>query len=137
MLKENQLKAIEMYFEGTHTMQEIADACEYKNRRSVYDLLERPEVKEYIERLAQESLDEALNSFRIASKKLSKKIISIANGEIGNTKTVYAQLQALNSVLEKAGLTAKNTFVIENKKGNDEDHNDLMEMLEQDKAQGE
>jgi predicted DNA-binding protein YlxM (UPF0122 family) len=130
MLKENHRKAIEMYFEGKYTMQEIADECGYADRSSIYDILKKPEAKEYIEELSQESLKDALNTFRINSKALSKEIVKIANGEVKHPKHVYAQLQALNSVLEKAGLTTKNTVVIEkDNKNNDSDYNELMDML--------
>lgn len=133
MLRDNQKKAIELYYEGKLTVQEIAEECGYKNRASVYDLLRKQEAQDYIKQLAQEGLEESLDAFRINSKRLAKRLIQVANGDIENSKTIYAQLQALNSVLEKAGLTTKNTVVIENDKGNsDEDYNELMDMMKQD-----
>lgn len=136
MLKENQIKAIEMYYSGMHTVQEIADECGYADRKSIYDVLKKPEAQEYIDQLAQDCLKDALNTFRVSTKALSKEIVKIANGEVKHPKHVYAQLQALNSVIEKAGLTAKNTVVIEdNKKQSDQDYNELLEMLEQKKEE--
>jgi predicted DNA-binding protein YlxM (UPF0122 family) len=132
MLKENQLKAIRMYYEGLHTVQQIADECGYADRSSIYDLLKKPEAQEYIDQLANDSLKDALNTFKVSSKKLSKEIVKIANGDIKNVKHVYAQLQALNSVLEKAGINSK-TLIIEDNKSNDEDYNELMQMLKQKK----
>lgn len=132
MLTENQMKAIRLYFEGKMTVQEIAEACGYKNRRSVYDLLEKPEAQEYIEKLSQEGIKEALQIMQINSKKLAKELLRIAEGDVKNRQLVYAQLQALNSLLEKAGLSAKNTVVIENKKNNDDqDYNELLDMLKE------
>ena len=57
-------------------------------------------------------------------------VIGSAEGDVKNRHLVYAQLQALNSLLEKAGLSAKNTVVIENKKSNEEqEFNELINML--------
>jgi predicted DNA-binding protein YlxM (UPF0122 family) len=138
MLTENQMKAIRLYFEGKMTVQEIAEACGYKNRRSVYDLLEKPEAQEYIEKLSQEGIKEALQIMQINSKKLAKELLRIAEGDVKNRQLVYAQLQALNSLLEKAGLSAKNTVVIENKKNNDDqDYNDLLDMLKKENSSKE
>jgi predicted DNA-binding protein YlxM (UPF0122 family) len=134
MLKENQLKAIRMYYEGMHTVKQIAEECGYKDRSSIYDLLKKPEAQEYIDSLANDSLKDALNTFKVSSKKLSKEIVKIANGEVKNVKHVYAQLQALNSVLEKAGLNSK-TLIIDDKKSNDDDYNELMDMLNKGKEE--
>jgi predicted DNA-binding protein YlxM (UPF0122 family) len=138
MLTENQMKAIRLYFEGKMTVQEIAEACGYKNRRSIYDLLERPEAKEYIEKLANESLKESLHIMRINSKNLTKELLKIAQGDVKNRQLVYAQLTALNSLLEKSGLTAKNTVVIESKNSNDEqEYNELLDMLKKEEDSNE
>jgi predicted DNA-binding protein YlxM (UPF0122 family) len=138
MLKENQMKAIRLYYEGKLTVQEIADQCGYKDRASIYDQLKKPEAKDYIKQLASDSLEESLDIFRINAKRLSKKLVEVADGDVNNQKVIYAQLQALNSVLEKAGLTTKNTVVIEKDNKNDEsDYNELMDMLDKKKEEKE
>ncbi|ARK30781.1 helix-turn-helix domain-containing protein [Halalkalibacter krulwichiae] len=134
MLKDNQLKAIRMYYEGMHTVQQIAEECGYADRKSIYNLLKKPEAQEYIDSLATESLHDALNTFKVSSKKLSKELVKMANGEIKDNKTVYARLQAIQSILEKAGLNSK-TLIIEDKKSNDEDYNELMDMLKDKKEE--
>ncbi|WP_158735140.1 hypothetical protein [Alteribacillus sp. YIM 98480] len=142
MLKESHKEMIEMYYSGMYTAKEITDKYGYADRKSLYDVLKKPEAKEYIEELSNESLKDALHTFKVSSKALSKNMLKIANGEIEDTKKVYAQLQALNSILEKAGLNSK-TLVIEDKKSNDDDYNELMDMLDSkeedqsDKQQGE
>ncbi|WP_100408450.1 hypothetical protein [Bacillus solitudinis] len=136
MLKDNQLKAIRMYYEGMHTVQQIAQECGYADRKSIYEILKKPEAQEYIDSLANESLKDALNTFKVSSKKLSKEVVKIANGEIKDSKTVYARLQAIQSILEKAGLNSK-TLIIEDKKSNDQDYNELMDMLQKDKKEEE
>lgn len=130
MLKDNHKKAIEMYYEGKKTVQEIAEECGYKNRASIYDLLKRQESQEYIDFLANEAVKEAVRTLKINTKDLSKAIVEIGRGNITNVKHVYAQLQALNSILEKSGISSKNTLVIEDNKQSDDDYNELMEMLE-------
>jgi predicted DNA-binding protein YlxM (UPF0122 family) len=138
MLKENQMKAIRLYFEGKMTVEEIARECGYKDRKSIYDILKKPEAQEYIEKLSQEGVREALHIMQINSKKLAKELLRIAEGDVKNRHLVYAQLQALNSLLEKAGLSAKNTVVIENKKSNDDqDYNELLDMLKKEEGSKE
>jgi predicted DNA-binding protein YlxM (UPF0122 family) len=138
MLTEKQMKAIRLYFEGKMTVQEIAEAVGYKHRSSIYELLQKPEAQEYIEKLSQEGIKEALHIMQINSKKLAKELLRIAEGDVKNRHLVYAQLQALNSLLEKAGLSAKNTVVIENKKSNDDqDYNELLDMLKKEEGSKE
>lgn len=133
MLNEKQMKAIRLYFEGKMTVRQICDAVGYKHRSSFYDLLKKPEAQEYIQKLAEEGLREALQIMQINSKKLAKELLRIAEGDVKNRHLVYAQLQALNSLLEKAGLSAKNTVIIENKKSNEEqEFNELLDMLNED-----
>lgn len=130
MLDEREMKAIQLYYQGGKSVEEIAHECGWKNRSSIYKLLKRQEAQEYIDQLANESLKEALRTLRINSRELSKVIVDIAKGNISNTKTVYAQLNALQNVLEKAGLNSK-TLIIEENKANDEDYNELLEMLKE------
>jgi predicted DNA-binding protein YlxM (UPF0122 family) len=129
MLKENQMKAIRLYFEGKKTVQEIAEECGYSDRRTIYDLLKRPEAQEYIEQLANEALKDSLRMMQMNSKKLVRELLRIAEGDVKDKQLVYAQLQALNSLLQRGGLSAKNTVVIEENKSSEEDYNDLIAML--------
>ena len=130
MLTEKQMQAIRLYFEGKMTVQQICDTVGYKHRSSIYELLQKPEAQEYIQKLSEEGVREALQIMQINSKKLAKELLRIAEGDVKNRNLVYAQLQALNSLLEKAGLSAKNTVVIENKKSNEEqEFNELINML--------
>ena len=46
---------------------------------------------------------------------------------------MYAQLQAINSALEKAGMNSK-TIVFEDKNSNDDDYNELMDMIKEKKT---
>ncbi|MBE2914752.1 hypothetical protein HPJ92_01810 [Anoxybacillus flavithermus] len=136
MLNEREIKALRLYYEGQMTVQEIAEACGWKNRASVYDLLKKKEAQDYIDQLEKESLKEALRILRINSKELSKIIVDIARGNIKNTKTVYAQLNALTNALEKAGLNQK-TLVIEESKNDDQDYNELLDMLKKEEGSKE
>lgn len=136
MLNEREMKAIQLYYQGGMTVEEIAHECGYKNRSSIYKLLKREDAQEYIDMLAQESLKEALRTLRINSRDLSKIIVDIARGNIKNTKTVYAQLNALTNALEKAGLNQK-TLVIEESNNDDQDYNELMDMLKNEEGSKE
>ncbi|WP_226087472.1 terminase gpP N-terminus-related DNA-binding protein [Mesobacillus sp. S13] len=136
MLTEREMKAIKLYFEGRMTVDQIAKECGWENRSSVYKLLNREEAQNYKNMLEAETVKEALTMLRMNSKRLTKKLIDIADGNIENVKTVYAELNATNSGLEKAGLTAKNTIVLEDgKKSSDEDYNELVDMLKQQKEE--
>jgi predicted DNA-binding protein YlxM (UPF0122 family) len=138
MLTEREMKAIKLYFEGRMTVEDIAHECGWENRSSIYKLLNRQEAQDYKVMLEHETVKEALTMLRMNSKRLTKKLLDIADGDIENEKTVYAMLNATNSGLEKAGLTAKNTIVLEDgKKSNDQDYNELMEMLQQKKQESE
>lgn len=128
MLNEREMKALQLYYQGGMTVEEIAHECGYQNRSSIYKLLKRPDAQEYVDMLAQESLKEALRTLRINSRELSKIIVDIARGNIKNTKTVYAQLNALTNALEKAGLNQK-TLIIEESKNDETEYNELLEML--------
>lgn len=109
-LKDYEVKAIRLYLEGQHTMQEVAELCGWKDRSSVYDLLKKEEAKRVMEEIANESVREAISILKQHSKDAARQLIKIAKGEIddANKQTVYAVLQAINSVLEKSGLTTKN-----------------------------
>ena len=132
MLDEREQKAIQLYYSGEMKVEDIAKECGWANRSSVYHLLKREEAQEYIDMLANESVKEAVRTLKISTKDLSKAIVEIGKGNITNTKHVYAQLQALNSILEKSGITSKTTIAIEDNKNNsDQDYNELLEMLEQ------
>ncbi|MEC1726931.1 hypothetical protein P9E34_19670 [Schinkia azotoformans] len=136
MLTERDMKAIQLYYEGRMTVQQIADECGWNSRKSVYNLLSKQEAQEYRQYIESESIKDAITMLRMNSKRMAKKLIDIADGEIKNDKTVYAELQATNSGLEKSGITAKNTVIIEdNKNNNDQDYNELLEMLEQKKEE--
>lgn len=138
MLTEKQMQAIRLYFEGKMTVQQICDTVGYKHRSSIYELLQKPEAQEYIQKLSEEGVREALQIMQINSKKLAKELLRIAEGDVKNRNLVYAQLQALNSLLEKAGLSAKNTVVIESKKSNDDqDYNELLDMLKKEEGSKE
>lgn len=129
MLNEREQKAIQLYYEGRMKVEDVAHECGYSGRSAIYKLLKRSEAQEYRNMLEAETVKQALTMLRMNSKRLTKKLIDIADGNINNEKTVYAELNATNSGLEKAGLTAKNTIVLEDKKSSDEDYNELMEML--------
>lgn len=129
MLNEREQKVIQLYYEGKKTVTEIANECGYANRSSVYQILKKQEAQEYIDYLANESVKEAVRTLKINTKDLSKAIVEIGRGNIKDVKHVYAQLQALNSILEKSGISSKNTIVLEDNKSSDEDYNELMEML--------
>lgn len=135
MLNEREQKAIQLYYEGRMKVDDIAHECGYANRSSIYQLLKKPEAQEYIDKLANESVKEAVRTLKINTKDLSKAIVEIGRGNIKDVKHVYAQLQALNSILEKSGISSKNTLVIEDNKSSDEDYNELMEMLQQKKEE--
>lgn len=133
MLTEKEMKAIKLYFEGRTKVMDICAECGYKSKTSLYELLKKPEAQEYRNQLEAETVKQALTMLRMNSKRLTKKLIDIADGQIDNEKTIYAELNATNSGLEKAGLTAKNTIVLEDNKSNDDDYNELMEMLKEKK----
>ncbi|MEC1768294.1 hypothetical protein [Schinkia azotoformans] len=136
MLDEREQKAIQLYYAGEMQVEDIAKECGWANRSSIYKLLKREEAQEYIDMLAKESVKEAVRTLKISTKELSKAIVEIGKGNITNTKHVYAQLQALNSILEKSGITSKTTIAIEDNKSNsDQDYNELLEMLEQKKEE--
>lgn len=118
-LKDKEIKAIKLWLQGDMTVQEIADECGYNHRKSIYHILNKEEGKEMLEYLANESVREALSILKGGSKDAAKKLIEIARSGKADTKQLYAQLGAINSILEKSGLNTKN-IVLENKENKQE-----------------
>lgn len=132
MLTEKQIKVITLYLEGELTAQEIAEAAGYKNRQSVYDTLKREDAKEYMEKIANEAVGEAIAILKAASRKAARKLVDISEGKVEDSKAIYAILNAVNSILEKSGLNTKNIVLEDRKSDKDKlDSSDLDQKLEQ------
>ncbi len=129
MLTEREMGILKDYFKGEKTVTEIVNDHGYADRSSLYKLLKKDEAQDYINKLTDETLKDSLRVLKMNSRGLSKALLNIAKGNIKDVKQVYAQLQAINSALEKAGLNSKTTLVVEDKKSNDDDYNDLMDLL--------
>lgn len=110
MLNDRERKAIQLCLEGNLSKQEIAEECGWKSRQSIYQLLDKEEAKEYMEKVAEKSVSEAVAILKANSNEAARNLVKIASGNIDNEnkQTVYALLQAINSVLEKSGLSSKN-----------------------------
>ncbi|MBD8004544.1 hypothetical protein [Bacillus norwichensis] len=133
MLTEREMQMLTDYFRGEKTVTEIANDHGYANRSSLYKLLENEEAQDYINKLTDQTMKNALRLLKMNSRDLSKSLLDIAKGNIADVKKVYAQLQAINSALEKAGMNSK-TIVFEDKNSNDDDYNELMDMLKEKKT---
>lgn len=135
MLKENQIKALRMYIEGTYTMQQIAEACGYVSRQSIYDLLKKQEAQELLQEWAEDALKQAKLILQNNATRMAKELVKIGAGQFKDQQKVYAQLQAINSVLEKIGFTSKNAAnITTDETENQQEKNQLLEMLKQQKA---
>ena len=110
ILKPREIKAIKLYLESSLTSQQIAEECGYKNRSSLYKILEKPQAREAMLKIADESVQSAINILKTNSCQVAKRLVEIAKGNKDNmdNQTIYATLNAINSVLEKSGLTTKN-----------------------------
>lgn len=133
MLTEREMEMLTDYFKGEKTVTEIAHDHGYSNRSSLYKLLKNEEAQEYINKLSDETMKNSLRLLKMNSRDLSKSLLDIAKGNITDVKMVYAQLQAINSALEKAGMNSK-TIVFEDKNSNDDDYNELMDLLKEKKT---
>lgn len=110
MLKPNEIKAIQLYLESELTAQQIAEECGYKNRSSLYKILEKEEAKEMMKRISEESVQNAVSILKSNSSQVAKRLVEIAKGTDKDLdkQTIYATLNAINSILEKSGLSSKN-----------------------------
>ena len=117
------------YYIGEKKVDDIIKEYGYKDRSSLYKKLKKPEYQEFINTLTEQSLKDSIRLLRMHTRPLAKELVKIAKGDIKNEKQVFAQLQGINSALEKAGMNSK-TIVLEDNTGNkDEDFNELMDML--------
>ncbi|MSU01393.1 hypothetical protein [Tissierella pigra] len=109
-LSDKERKAIELVLEGRLNRSEIAEECGYANRSSIYKILQKEEAKEYMQQIAERSVSEAVAILKANANEAARNLVKIASGDIKaeDKQTVYALLQAINSVLEKSGLSSKN-----------------------------
>lgn len=109
-LSDKEREAIELVLEGKLNRTEIAEKCGYKNRSSIYKILQKDGAKEYMEKIAERSVSEAVSILKANANEAARNLVKIASGEIKaeDKQTVYALLQAINSVLEKSGLSSRN-----------------------------
>lgn len=121
MLNDRERKAIELVLEGRLSKQEIAEECGWKSRQSIYQLLDKEEAQEYMQMLAEKSVSEAVSILKANANEAARNLVKIASGDIKaeDKQTVYALLQAINSVLEKSGLSSKNITLQDNRKKED------------------
>lgn len=134
ILKPNEIKAIQLYLEGELTAQQIAEECGYANRSSLYKILEKPEAQEVMKRIANESVEKAIAILKANSMVAARNLVKIASGNIKaeDKQTVYALLQAINSVLEKSGLSSKNiTLTTEEKDDDVTSKDDILASIEE------
>ena len=70
--------------------------------------------------LADRAVGEAVSILKANSNEAARNLVKIASGDIKteDKQTVYALLQAINSVLEKSGLSNKNITLQDNRKDN-------------------
>ncbi|MEY8417065.1 hypothetical protein AAK964_12245 [Tissierella praeacuta] len=109
-LSDKERQVIQEVLRGELTKNEIAKKVGYANRSSVYKILEKPEAQEYMKVLAEKSVSEAVAILKSNANEAARNLVKIASGNIKaeDKQTVYALLQAINSVLEKSGLSSKN-----------------------------
>ena len=109
-LSDREREVIKLVLEGSLTKNEIAEKVGYANRSSIYKILEKPEAQEYMQLLADRAVGEAVAILKANANEAARNLVKIASGNIDdeNKQTVYALLQAINSVLEKSGLSSKN-----------------------------
>lgn len=136
-LTDKEKKAIELVIEGKLTRNEICKEVGYKNRSSIYYLLEKDEAQEYMQKLADRSVSEAVSILKGNANDAARNLVRISQGNISkdDKQVVYASLQAINSILEKSGLSSKNITLTDNRdkenKVSDKDILDAIEELEE------
>ena len=110
ILKAKEIRAIQLYLESDLTAQQIAEECGYANRSSLYKILEKDAAKEMMKKIAEESVQNAVNILKSNTSQVAKRLIEIAKGTDKDIdkQTIYATLSAINSILEKSGLSSKN-----------------------------
>lgn len=120
-LSDKERKAIELVLEGRLNRSEIAEECGYANRSSIYKILQKEEAKEYMQQIAERSVSEAVAILKANANEAARNLVKIASGDIKaeDKQTVYALLQAINSVLEKSGLSSKNITLTDNREKED------------------
>ena len=133
-LSDKERKAIELVLEGKLNRNEIADECGYSNRSSIYKILQKDGAKEYMEKIAERSVSEAVSILKANANDAARSLVKIASGNIKaeDKQTVYALLQAINSVLEKSGLSSKNiTLEDKREKGSNISEEDILADIKQ------
>lgn len=134
-LSDKERRTIELVLEGKLNRTEICEEVGYKNRSSVYKILQKDGAKEYMQKIAERSVSEAVAILKANSNEAARNLVKIASGDIKaeDKQTVYALLQAINSVLEKSGLTTKNVTNITLNDGRDRDNiseDDILEVID-------
>lgn len=132
-LSDKERIVIQEVLKGELTKQQIADKVGYKNRSSVYKVLEKEEAQEYMQTLADRAVGEAVSILKANANEAARNLVKIASGNIddANKQTVYALLQAINSVLEKSGLSSKNiTLQDERDKDNKVSNEDILSAID-------
>jgi predicted DNA-binding protein YlxM (UPF0122 family) len=130
MLTEKEISVVRNYYKRDKSVPEIAAEHGYSDRSSVYKIIKKPEAQELIKELTEGSVSDSIRMLKTNTTTLVKELLDIAKGKVGDHKTVYARLQAINSGLEKAGLNSK-TIVLENKGVTDDEYNELKDLLEE------
>jgi len=132
-LSDKERIVIQEVLKGELTKQQIADKVGYKNRSSVYKVLEKEEAQEYMQTLADRAVGEAVSILKANANEAARNLVKIASGNIDDTnkQTVYALLQAINSVLEKSGLSSKNiTLKDDREKENKVSNEDILSAID-------
>ncbi|MGD6896099.1 hypothetical protein [Bacillus infantis] len=133
MISERDQQMLTEYYIGEKKVDDIVAEYGYSDRSTLYKKLKKPEYQEFINKLTEESLKDSIRLLRMHTRPLAKELVKIAKGDIKNEKQVFAQLQGINSALEKAGMNSK-TIVLEDGKGTkEEDFNQLMDLLQKKK----
>ncbi len=134
-LSDKERRAVELVIEAKLSKQEIADELGWKDRRSVYYVLEKDEAQEYMRHIAEKSVNEAIGMLKGNANQSAKQLIKIASGNISkdDKQIVFASLQAINSILEKSGLSSKNITLSDNREDkNKVSDTDILSALELD-----